>query len=176
MLRLLIATSALLAGLHQPAHEAWVERGLPYVESRGNRWAISPVGARGLWQVRPRWSRVPGVLLHVWPLGTWEGRRVLRRWMQRCIKQERAELRACGQRCSRHASPSERGGNPRQGTDPGGEWLAADVRGLTPVGQSPASQRLVCALRAYNCGNKGLRGSCAGYADAVRAAGRRQVF
>ena len=108
---------ALLFALYQPPVVAWVERGLPHVESRGDRWAVSSLGARGRWQVVPRWSRLPGWALVVPGVGEWEGRRILRRWQRRC----------------------------------GGD--------------------VVCALRCYACGRRGLTGACAGYAAAVRAAG-----
>lgn len=87
---------------------------IEHIESRGNTWAVSPAGARGLRQVMPGVARVPSWLLHIPIVGRAEGDRVLARWMRRC------------------------GGRVR------------------------------CALRAYACGNRGLRGGyCAGYADAV---------
>ena len=87
---------------------------IEHVESRGNTWAVSPAGARGLRQVMPSVARVPALLLHVPVIGRAEGDRVLSRWLRRC----RGELR--------------------------------------------------CALRAYNCGNKGIVGKCGvAYAAAV---------
>lgn len=107
---LLIAVAILL----QPPHTD-LGRAIEYVESRGHTMAVSPVGARGLWQVMPQWSSVHPLLLHVPAIGRQEGKRILRRWTRRC---------------------------------------RGDVR---------------CALRAYACGAKGLRGSCEWYAEAVMA-------
>jgi hypothetical protein len=109
---------------------------IEHVESRGNTWAVSSVGARGLWQVMPGVARVPRWLLHVPAVGRSEGQRVLGRWLARCGRRAR-----------------------RQGQSDG---------------QSHGQKQIVsmrCALRAYACGNAGLRGRCEGYAAAVMAAG-----
>jgi hypothetical protein len=82
---------------------------IEHVESRGNTWAVSSVGARGLRQVMPSVSRVPRWLLHVPVIGRAEGDRVLRRWMARCGRKRgaRSQLRcalrayACGTRALR---------------------------------------------------------------------------
>lgn len=73
---------------------------IEHVESRGNTWAVSPVGARGLRQVMPGVSSVPSWLLHVPIVGRAEGDRVLARWMRRCGGRVRCALRAyaCGNR------------------------------------------------------------------------------
>ena len=85
---------------------------IEHVESRGNTWAVSPVGARGLRQVMPHVARVPAWLLHVPVIGRAEGDRVLGRWMARCGRKRgaRSQLRcalrayACGNRALRDAS------------------------------------------------------------------------
>lgn len=93
---------------------------IEHVESRGNTWAVSHAGARGLRQVMPGVSKVPALLLHVPVIGRAEGDRVLSRWLWRCRRK----------------------------------------RG--------ARSQLRCALRAYNCGNKGINGKCGvAYAAAV---------
>ena len=84
---------------------------IEHVESRGNTWAVSPVGARGLRQVMPHVARVPAWLLHVPVIGRAEGDRVLGRWMARCGRKRgaRSQLRcalrayACGTRALRDA-------------------------------------------------------------------------
>ena len=75
-----------------------LDRAIVHVESRGNEWAVSPVGARGRWQVMPQWSRVHPLLLHVPAIGRAEGRRILARWRVRCHGDGRCALRAyaCG--------------------------------------------------------------------------------
>lgn len=92
------ALLALWLALHQPPLSEALERGIVRVESRGDRWAVSPVGARGLWQVRPRWALVPAWALHLPGIGEWEGRRVWRRWARRCGGDVTCALRAyaCG--------------------------------------------------------------------------------
>lgn len=123
MITLALALALALAGAYEPPLEPWLERGIPHVESRGSLLAVSPVGARGAWQVMPRWSRVPAWALHLPGIGAWEGRRIWRWWERRC-----------------HASPD------------------TDIEG--------------CALRAYSCGVRGVRGYCGfAYAAAVRRAG-----
>ena len=128
-----MTTLLLLAlALYEPPASATIERGLPHVESRCNALAVSQRGARGRWQVMPRYARVTWWMLHVRPVGTWEGRRMLRRWQKRCDRQGQSD------------------------------------------GQSHGQKQIVsmrCALRAYACGNAGLRGRCEGYAAAVMAAG-----
>ena len=109
MTTILLATMLLL----RPTAPTPLGRAIEHVESRGNTFAVSPVGARGLWQVMPSVARVPVWLLHVPAVGRAEGRRVLGRWLRRCHGDQ------------------------------------------------------VCALRAYACGNKGLRGACDWYAAAV---------
>ena len=76
---------------------------IEHVESRGNTWAISPVGARGLRQVMPHVTRWPAWLLHVPIVGRAEGDRVLGRWLARCGGRQRCALRAyaCGNRALR---------------------------------------------------------------------------
>ena len=93
----------LALALYEPPASATVERGLPHVESRNNALAVSWRGARGRWQVMPRYARVPWWMLHVRPVGTWEGRRMLRRWQKRCRGDARCALRAyaCGNRALR---------------------------------------------------------------------------
>ena len=78
---------------------------IEHVESRGNTWAVSPVGARGLRQVMPHVARVPAWLLHVPVIGRAEGDRVLSRWLARCGGRTRCALRAyaCGNRALRDA-------------------------------------------------------------------------
>ena len=79
---------------------------IEHVESRGNTWAVSPAGARGLRQVMPGVSSVWPPLLHVPMVGRAEGDRVLARWMHRCGRKRgaRSQLRcalrayACGHR------------------------------------------------------------------------------
>ena len=68
---------------------------IEHVESRGNTWAVSSVGARGLWQVMPGVARVPRWLLHVPAVGRSEGQRVLGRWLARCGRKRgaRSQLR-----------------------------------------------------------------------------------
>lgn len=63
---------------------ALLGRAIEHVESRGDTWAVSPAGARGLWQVQPQWARVPWWALHVPAIGRAEGRRILARWLKRC--------------------------------------------------------------------------------------------
>ena len=99
-----MTTLLLLAlALYEPPASATIERGLPHVESRSNALAVSWRGARGRWQVMPRYARVPWWMLHVRPVGTWEGRRMLRRWQKRCRGDARCALRAyaCGNRALR---------------------------------------------------------------------------
>ena len=82
---------------------------IEHVESRGNTWAVSSVGARGLRQVMPSVTRWPRWLLHVPMIGRAEGDRVLGRWMARCGRKRgaRSQLRcalrayACGNRALR---------------------------------------------------------------------------
>ena len=82
---------------------------IEHVESRGNTWAVSEAGARGLRQVMPSVTRWPSWLLHVPMIGRAEGDRVLRRWMARCGRKRggRSQLRcalrayACGNRALR---------------------------------------------------------------------------
>ena len=71
---------------------------IEHVESRGNTWAVSSAGARGLRQVMPSVARVPRWLLHVPIVGRAEGDRVLGRWLRRCRGNVRCALRAynCG--------------------------------------------------------------------------------
>ncbi len=71
---------------------------IEHVESRGNTWAVSRTGARGLWQVQPAWSRVPAWALHVPAVGRWEGCRILRRWQRRARARCKWEGRGCNAR------------------------------------------------------------------------------
>jgi hypothetical protein len=75
----------LALALYEPPASATVERGLPHVESRNNALAVSWRGARGRWQVMPRYARM------------------LRRWQKRCRGDARCALRAyaCGNRALR---------------------------------------------------------------------------
>ena len=76
---------------------------IEHVESRGNTWAVSSVGARGLRQVMPSVTRWPRWLLHVPVIGRAEGDRVLGRWLARCGGRQRCALRAyaCGNQALR---------------------------------------------------------------------------
>lgn len=56
---------------------------MAWVESRGNTFAVGGSGERGLLQVIPKWSVVPGLLLHVPAVGRMEGCRILQRWQRR---------------------------------------------------------------------------------------------
>lgn len=75
----LLAAAILLTTATPPAC-ASIAPAVEHVESRGQTLAVSSTGARGLWQVMPRWSRVPAWLLHVPAVGRWEGCRILWRW------------------------------------------------------------------------------------------------
>ena len=66
---------------------------ITHVESRGNTFAIGSVGERGLMQVRPRYARIPGLLLHVPALGREEGCRILQRWQSRARRRCEHERR-----------------------------------------------------------------------------------
>lgn len=121
MIALFAALQLLLAVTDVPAHEPWIERGLPLRESSGQTTAISPRGARGLWQVMPvaacarlglggeqrtgraraAFCRAAGEAIapvwHVPQLGARAGRAVLHRYLVRC--EARGQGADCALRC-----------------------------------------------------------------------------
>lgn len=56
---------------------------MEHVESRGNTFAVSPAGARGLLQVIPKWSKYPAWALYIPAVNRREGCRIYKRWLGR---------------------------------------------------------------------------------------------
>ncbi len=153
------AALGLLAALAEPplaAHEGGprLEAAIVATESRGNTLARSGRGAVGLWQVLPAWTRVPGPWLTVPAVGRGEGRRIYRRWRARCERiAKRAGVADTSHRLHRAAGPDT------------GVLRGPDKPATEPPGRGRVTR---CALRAYACGNKGLRGThCGWHAAAV---------
>lgn len=90
----LIAAALLLLGDPQPCPRD-LSAAIEHVESRGQTLAVSRTGARGLWQVQPRWSAWPAWALHIPAVGRWEGCRILRRWQRRARARCAYERRGC---------------------------------------------------------------------------------
>jgi hypothetical protein len=166
----LLTAAAAAYFLLTPAHcQTPLACAIEHVESRGNTWAVSAVGARGLRQVMPHVARVPAWLLHVPVIGRAEGDRVLGRWMVRCggLRWGAATGSKTKARHERRALVDGVSQTRRKTAD----------RRMTPrrsavKARHPANDQLRCALRAYACGNRALRDAraCGRYADAVMAA------